>query len=69
MLLVAEGSTVELHLGVVSLIPEWAEVLRMAKKMEEYKHATSVEDRIISQGTVTRKVSNATLVENSKGIL
>lgn len=41
----------------------------MGKKMEEYKHATNVEDRIISQGTVMRRVLNATRVENSKDIL
>ena len=53
----------------VSTIPEWVEVSRMARKMEEYKRATSVEDRIISQGTATQKVSNATLVENLKDTL
>jgi hypothetical protein len=60
---------VEVPLAVVSIVPEWVEVSRMGRKMEEYKHATNVGDRIISQGTVTRKVLNVTLVENSKDIL
>jgi hypothetical protein len=69
MLLVVEGLTVEVHLAAVSIVLEWVEVSRMGRKMEEYKHATSVEDRIISRGTVTQKVLNAMLVENSKDTL
>lgn len=69
ILLIAGALTVEVHLGVVSIVPEWVEVSRMGRKMEEYKHATNVEDRIISQGTVMRKVLNVTPAENLKGIL
>jgi len=68
MLLVVEALTVGVHLAVILMVLEWVEVSRMRRKMEEYKHAINVEDRIISQETVTRKVLNATLAENSKDI-
>jgi hypothetical protein len=69
MLLVAEALTAEVHLAAVLAVLEWVEVLRMGRKTEEYKHVTNVGDRIISQGTVTRKALNAMLVGNSKDIL
>ena len=46
----------------------WFEHFRMVRKMEEFKLATNVEVRIISQETVMQKALNVMPAENSKDI-
>ena len=47
---------VEGLLVVVLVVPEWVEDLQLAKKMEEYKLATNVEDQITLPETAMQKV-------------
>ena len=71
MLLDVEGRVLvvgDLREAVLT-VKELFEDFRMVRKMEEFKRATNVEDRIISQETVMQKVLNVMPAENSKDIL